>query len=100
VVVSVRVDRKAGWRRNTKNLLVQDENGATRWTSPGCTSLCPPTKPRSRTSQRADARSLTYGFDGVYTDFQGLSGVPACFNKAHKHKTPLDSFESVPKVSS
>jgi alpha-galactosidase len=28
----------------------------------------------------------------------GLSGVPACFNKAHKHKSPLDSFESMPKM--
>jgi hypothetical protein len=39
-----------------------------------------------------------WGFDGVYTDFQGLSAVPACFNKAHGHKSPLDSFQAMPKM--
>ncbi len=34
----------------------------------------------------------------MYTDFQGLSAVPACFNKAHNHRSPLDSFQAMPKL--
>ena len=33
-----------------------------------------------------------WDFDSLYLDTTGLSASPPCFNPAHKHRSPLDSF--------
>ncbi|MBW7995529.1 MAG: hypothetical protein FVQ81_02935 [Candidatus Glassbacteria bacterium] len=33
-----------------------------------------------------------WGYDGLYLDTTGLSAAPPCFNPAHNHDSPLDSF--------
>jgi alpha-galactosidase len=79
-------------------LLVQDENGSYPRDPNGFYQLCPAYEPALSYIQEVLKRVVRdWGFDGVYTDFRGLSGVPACFNKAHHHSSPLDSFQSVPK---
>ncbi|MFH1068113.1 MAG: alpha-galactosidase [Candidatus Glassbacteria bacterium] len=39
-----------------------------------------------------------WGYDGLYIDTTGLSAVPPCFNPAHGHATPLDSFTGQPHL--
>jgi alpha-galactosidase len=41
---------------------------------------------------------VDYDFDGVYVDSTGLTAVPACFNPAHHHASPIDSFQAMPRV--
>jgi alpha-galactosidase len=80
-------------------LLVQDENGDYPLDISGLHQLCPAYEPALRHINDVLTRAVKdWDFDGVYTDFQGLSAVPACFNKAHHHGSPLDSFQAVPKL--
>ena len=80
-------------------LLVQDESGRFPLDPSDLYQLCPAYEPALRHIDGALRKAVKeWGFDGVYTDFQGLSAVPACFNKRHNHRTPLDSFESTPKL--
>ena len=80
-------------------LLVQDENGNYPLDISDLHQLCPAYEPALRHINDVLTRAVKdWDFDGVYTDFQGLSAVPACFNKAHQHRSPLDSFQAVPKL--
>jgi alpha-galactosidase len=80
-------------------LLVQAENGSYPLDINGYYQLCPAYQPALNRVRELVLRTVKeWGFDGLYTDFQGLSAVPACFNPAHHHQSPLDSFQSVPKM--
>ena len=82
-----------------KDLLVQDETGAYPLDTNSLHQLCPAYEPALAHIRAILTRAVaSWGFDGIYTDFQGLSAVPACFNKAHNHRSPLDSFQSMPKL--
>jgi len=81
------------------DLLVQDENGNYPLDISDLHQLCPAYEPALRHINDVLTRAVKdWDFDGVYTDFPGLSAVPACFNKAHHHRSPLDSFQAVPKL--
>lgn len=84
--------------RERPDLLVQDENGGIPLEWSDLQQLCPAYEPARRHILSVLTKILDWGFDGVYTDFPGLSAVPACFNKAHGHQSPLDSFQSTPLV--
>ncbi len=85
--------------REHRDLLVQDENGEFPLDPSDLLQLCPAYEPARRHIEDLLKRVLVaWSFDGVYTDFQGLSAVPACYNKAHHHASPLDSFQATPKV--
>jgi alpha-galactosidase len=85
--------------RERPDLLVMDEGGAIPKDIDGLHQLCPGHEPSRRYIRELVQRFVgEWGFDGVYLDFQGLSAVPACFNPAHQHPTPLAGFESVPRV--
>lgn len=49
-------------------------------------------------------RSLTekimsdWGFDSLYLDTTGLSAAPPCFNGAHSHASPIDSYRNQYKL--
>ena len=61
--------------------------------------LCPAYEPAMKYVQDLVIKfTVKYGFDGLYTDTRGLAAVPPCYNKAHHHKTPLESFREVPQV--
>ena len=80
-------------------LLVQAEDGSYPLDINGYYQLCPAYEPALNRVRELVVRTVKdWGFDGLYTDFQGLSAVPACFNTAHRHQSPLDSFQAVPKV--
>jgi alpha-galactosidase len=80
-------------------LLVQDQHGQFPLDPSDLYQLCPAYEPALQHIRGVLNRILVdWGYDGVYTDFQGLSAVPACFNPAHRHRTPLDSFQSTPRV--
>lgn len=84
-------------RRN--DLLVQDETGAYPLDINNFHQLCPAHEPALAYVREVVTRAAgDWGFDGLYSDFQGLSAVPACFNKAHNHASPLDSFRAMPKL--
>jgi len=39
----------------------------------------------------------TWDFDGLKIDGQHLNAAPPCYNKAHKHAYPEESFEKIPE---
>ncbi len=83
------------------DLLVQDELGNYPLDPNDLHQLCPAYEPALRHVETVLRRAVAeWGFDGVYSDFMGLSAVPACFNKAHGHRSPLDSFQSMPQLYS
>lgn len=93
------VSPKSRLAREHPELLVQDELGGHPLDPSGLYQLCPAYEPALRHIDAVIQRAVAeWGFDGLYTDFQGLDAVPPCFNPAHGHRTPLDSFESLPKV--
>jgi alpha-galactosidase len=81
------------------DLLVQAEDGSFPKDSRHVYQLCPAYKP-SRDYIRDLVIKFTgkWGFDGLYTDTRGLAAVPPCFNKAHHHKSPLESFQEIPQA--
>jgi alpha-galactosidase len=93
------VSPKSALARNRSDLLVQDEFGQFPLDPSDLYQLCPAYEPALKHVESVLRRVVSeWGFDGVYTDFQGLSAVPACFNTRHGHKTPLDSFQAVPRM--
>jgi len=85
--------------REHPELLVQDAEGRYPKDIDDLYQLCPAYEPALAQVEKVLRRAIErYGFDGVYTDFQGLSGVPPCFNAHHGHTSPLDSFQSLPRL--
>jgi alpha-galactosidase len=85
--------------KERRDLLVLDEAGQPTKDVDGYYQLCPAHEPARRYIRDTLRRFIKdWGFDGVYLDFDGLSAVPACFNPAHKHATPLEGFEQLPTV--
>ncbi len=84
--------------REHPNWLLKNQNGGlqkiTWWNA---NYLCP-----SYDAVRLDAADFVrkalgkWGFDGLKIDGQHLNAAPACFNKAHAHHSPEDSFEGMP----
>jgi alpha-galactosidase len=93
------VSPKSKLAKEHPELLVQDENGNYPLDISDLHQLCPAYEPALRHIHDVLTHAVRdWDFDGVYTDFPGLSAVPACFNKAHHHSSPLDSFQAVPKL--
>ena len=80
-------------------LLVQAEDGTYPKDGRGVYQLCPAYPPALKYIEDLVTRFTSqWGFDGLYTDARGLAAVPPCYNKAHHHKSPLESFREVPQV--
>ncbi|TAL65554.1 MAG: hypothetical protein EPN88_09470 [Bacteroidetes bacterium] len=81
------------------DLLVQNEDGSFPTDSRNVYQLCPAYEPAMKYIQDLVKKFTSkWGFDGLYTDTRGLTGVPPCFNKAHHHKSPLESFQEIPQA--
>jgi alpha-galactosidase len=57
--------------------------------------------PASPEVRRDAARFVTkaikeWGFDGLKLDGQYMNAAPLCYNRAHHHASPLDSYEGAP----
>jgi alpha-galactosidase len=95
----VGVSPQSGLAKERPDLLVQDETGNYPLDASGLHQLCPAYGPSLERIREVVKRVVAdWDFDGLYSDFQGLSAVPPCFNASHHHKSPLDSFQAVPKV--
>lgn len=82
-----------------REFLVQGEDGSLPLDPNDFYQLCPAYEPALAHLRQVLTRAVSvWGFDGVYSDYQGLSAVPACFNPHHHHKSPLDSFQAVPRM--
>jgi alpha-galactosidase len=93
------VSPKSKLAKERPDLLVQDENGSYPLESRGLYQLCPAYEPSLKYIKDIVNRFTgEWGFDGLYTDARGLAAVPPCFNKAHHHKSPMDSFSDVPQI--
>jgi alpha-galactosidase len=81
------------------DLVVMDERGGYPMDDRKQYQLCPAYAPARQHIVDSLRRFIRdWDFDSVYVDGGGLTAVPPCFNPAHKHASPLDSFESTPKV--
>jgi alpha-galactosidase len=80
-------------------LLIEDERGNHPLDDRKTAAFCPAYPPALKNIEATLTRIVAdYGYDGVYVDSTGLTAVPPCFNPAHHHASPLDSFQSLPKV--
>lgn len=85
--------------KDQPELLVQDENGNYPMDDRKVRLLCPAFEPARRQIARVLERFIReWEFDGVYVDGIGLTAVPPCFNPAHGHHSPLESFQSMPEI--
>ena len=77
--------------------LVRNEDGTLPLSKRGLYYLCP-VHPECIEFIRGMVRKIMvdWGFDGLYIDTQDLIATPPCFNPAHKHDSPLDSFSKQP----
>lgn len=81
------------------DFLVMDSEGNFPLESRKLYQLCPAYEPAMEYIQKLVERFTNkLGYDGLYSDTRGLSAVPPCYNPKHRHKTPLESFQAVPKV--
>ncbi|MEQ9220079.1 MAG: alpha-galactosidase [Cyclobacteriaceae bacterium] len=85
--------------KNHADLLVMDKDGNYPLESRKLHQLCPAYGPAMDHVESLVKRFIkTWGYDGLYTDTRGLSAVPPCYNKKHKHKTPMESFQQTTRV--
>ena len=85
--------------REHPELLVQNELGQPTVDDRKVYQFCPAYEPALQQIEAQLTRFVgDYDYDGVYVDSVGLTAVPPCFNPAHHHNSPLDSFQSMPKV--
>ncbi len=81
------------------DFLVMDKEGNFPLDSRKLYQLCPAYGPAMEHIRKLVERfTVEWGYDGLYSDTRGLSAVPPCYNEKHQHKTPLASFQAVPKV--
>ncbi len=85
--------------KNHGDLLVMDKDGNYPKESRKLYQLCPAYGPAMDHVEGLVKRFIkTWGYDGLYTDTRGLSAVPPCYNKKHKHETPMESFQQTTRV--
>ncbi|MDC6366822.1 MULTISPECIES: alpha-galactosidase [Flavobacteriaceae] len=85
--------------REHAELLIVDADGSYFKDKRQLYQLCPAYPPALNHIEKLVDRFIgDWEYDGLYTDTRGLSAVPPCFNKAHKHQRPLESFEQLPKM--
>ena len=85
--------------KNHGDLLVMDKDGNYPKESRKLYQLCPAYGPAMDHVEGLVKRFIkTWGYDGLYTDTRGLSAVPPCYNKKHKHKSPVESFQQTTRV--
>ncbi|MCX6625091.1 MAG: alpha-galactosidase, partial [Acidobacteria bacterium] len=93
------VSTKSRLAAEHKELLIQGEDGSYPLDNNEMLQLCPAHPAALDHLRQVLTRAVSvWGFDGAYTDYQGLSSVPACFNPAHHHRSPLDSFQAAPRL--
>jgi alpha-galactosidase len=78
--------------------LVQNDDGSLPLSKRGLYYLCP-VRPECIEFIRGLTRKIMadWGFDGLYIDASDLSATPPCFNPAHQHASPLESFRGQPE---
>lgn len=85
--------------REHPELLVEDERGKPVMDDRRVYQFCPAFEPARKQIEATLTRFIAdYGYDGVYVDSNGLTAVPPCFNPAHRHASPLESFQAMPQV--
>jgi alpha-galactosidase len=85
--------------RERPDLLIQAEDGSFPLESRGLYQFCPAYEPALKYIQNLVTRFTDqWGYDGLYSDTRGLAAVPPCYNKAHHHISPLESFRQIPQV--
>ncbi|HQU74318.1 MAG: alpha-galactosidase [Calditrichaeota bacterium] len=61
--------------------------------------LCPAYAPvQGYTRDLVKKFMTTWGYDGLKIDGQHLNGAPPCYNEAHNHAYPEESFEKTPEL--
>lgn len=85
--------------KNYPDLLLRNKDGSTQdiswWDA---YYLCPAYPDVTRYTKRLVTKIMkTWGFDGLKIDGQYLNAAPTCYNKAHNHNYPEESFEKIPE---
>jgi alpha-galactosidase len=85
--------------KNHPDLLLLNKDGSTQdiswWDA---YYLCPAYPDVTMYTKRLVTKIMeTWGFDGLKIDGQYLNAAPPCYNRAHNHSYPEESFEKMPE---
>ncbi len=76
-------------------IMAKDGKLATNYTA----MLCPAYKPvQDYLRGKVKTFIKDWGYDGLYHDYGMNSAAPVCYNPAHHHAKPTDSFEALPDM--
>ena len=76
------------------NWVVKNRDGSLPKDSRGLYYLCPTYKPCIKYAESLVNKILNvWNFDGLYIDTDALNATPPCYNEAHKHNSPAESFQ-------
>jgi len=93
------VSPESNLARDHADWLVRNRDGSLPKSGRGLYYLCP-VQPEciAHVVALVEKFMADWDYDGLYIDAKGLIAVPPCFNPAHKHNSPLDSFKGQYKL--
>ena len=84
-------------KRHPEQLLLDEDGSKHKVTYWNAFYLCPASPEVRQDAARFVTKAITeWGFDGLKLDGQYMNAAPLCYNPAHRHASPSDSFEGVP----
>ena len=84
-------------RKQPEQLLLNEDGSKHKVTYWNAFYLCPASPQVRQDAARFVTKAIKeWGYDGFKLDGQYMNAAPPCYNPAHKHADPADSFEGVP----
>jgi alpha-galactosidase len=84
-------------RKHPEQLLLNEDGSKHKVTYWNAFYLCPASPEVRQDAARFVTKAIKeWGYDGFKLDGQNMNAAPLCYNPAHRHASPSDSFEGVP----
>jgi len=84
-------------KQHPEQLLLNEDGSKHKVTYWNAFYLCPASLEVRRDAARFVTKAIKeWGFDGLKLDGQYMNAAPLCYNPAHHHASPLDSYEGAP----
>ncbi len=84
-------------KKHPEQLLLNQDESKHKVTYWNAFYLCPASPEVRQDAARFVTKAIKeWGFDGLKLDGQYMNAAPLCYNSAHRHASPADSFEGVP----
>ncbi len=84
-------------KKHPEQLLLNEDGSKHKVTYWNAFYLCPASPAVRQDAARFVTKAIKeWGFDGLKLDGQYMNAAPLCYNPAHRHASPSESFEEVP----